>query len=333
MTLKTLLLGSAAAFSVVGGAQAADLAVADSVSYVKVCSIYGAGFFYIPGSDTCLKITGYAQLTAWWMDGITPTRDYTMVTEGGIGIAGMWNGAAGEGSLIVKFKATDDNTNVQLDKAYATFAGFLFGYAESTANTGGALDTDSGGFQFNDFTVSQFGWHGSAGPVSLGIAIEKGSNLLSNGGWGTMPTIAGYLAFSAGPVAVKFTALAADEVLANPYGFAVNATGSAGPVGLQAYFGWVHDDSRLIGGTGALGDSWAATLSAKVPVGAMSLGATFSMLDEACAAANQYLVAGRLSYGLGPNVTGWLEVDARRNAAGTWTYGVGTRLKAALPGT
>jgi hypothetical protein len=27
--------------------------------YVKVCSIYGAGFFYIPGTDTCIKIGGY----------------------------------------------------------------------------------------------------------------------------------------------------------------------------------------------------------------------------------------------------------------------------------
>jgi hypothetical protein len=26
---------------------------------VKVCSLYGAGFFYIPGTDTCLKIGGY----------------------------------------------------------------------------------------------------------------------------------------------------------------------------------------------------------------------------------------------------------------------------------
>src|SRR5512138_2875177 len=27
--------------------------------YVKICSLYGAGFFYIPGTDTCLKIGGY----------------------------------------------------------------------------------------------------------------------------------------------------------------------------------------------------------------------------------------------------------------------------------
>jgi hypothetical protein len=41
MKLKTLLLSSAAAFAVVGGAQAADLSVAEPVDYVKVCDAFG----------------------------------------------------------------------------------------------------------------------------------------------------------------------------------------------------------------------------------------------------------------------------------------------------
>ncbi|MBX9824685.1 MAG: porin, partial [Xanthobacteraceae bacterium] len=40
----------------------ADLPVkAKPVEYVKVCSLYGAGFFYIPGTDICLKIGGYVR--------------------------------------------------------------------------------------------------------------------------------------------------------------------------------------------------------------------------------------------------------------------------------
>ena len=43
-----------------GGAQAADLPVkAKAVEYVRICSLYGAGFFYIPGTDTCIKLGGY----------------------------------------------------------------------------------------------------------------------------------------------------------------------------------------------------------------------------------------------------------------------------------
>ena len=44
------------------GAQAADLPVkAKPVEYVKVCSLYGEGFFYIPGTDTCIKIGGWVR--------------------------------------------------------------------------------------------------------------------------------------------------------------------------------------------------------------------------------------------------------------------------------
>jgi Porin subfamily len=61
--LKSSLLGSAAAFAAVGAAHAADLPVKKAVpiEYVRVCTAYGAGFFYIPGTDTCLRISGRAR--------------------------------------------------------------------------------------------------------------------------------------------------------------------------------------------------------------------------------------------------------------------------------
>ena len=48
--VKSLILGSAAGLVAMSGAQAADLPVkAKAVEYVRICSLYGAGFFYIPG--------------------------------------------------------------------------------------------------------------------------------------------------------------------------------------------------------------------------------------------------------------------------------------------
>ena len=45
------------------GAQAADLPVkAKAVEYVRICSLYGAGFYYIPGTDTCIKLGGYLRV-------------------------------------------------------------------------------------------------------------------------------------------------------------------------------------------------------------------------------------------------------------------------------
>ena len=32
---------------------------AKAVEYVKICSLYGAGFYYMPGTDTCIKFGGY----------------------------------------------------------------------------------------------------------------------------------------------------------------------------------------------------------------------------------------------------------------------------------
>jgi len=60
--VRSLLLGSAAGLVAVAGAQAADLPVkAKPVQYVKICSLYGVGFYYIPGTDMCLKIGGWVR--------------------------------------------------------------------------------------------------------------------------------------------------------------------------------------------------------------------------------------------------------------------------------
>ncbi|MDP2294280.1 MAG: porin [Pseudolabrys sp.] len=56
------MLGTAAGLVAMTGAQAADLPVkAKPVQYVKICSLYGAGFYYIPGTDTCLKVGGFVR--------------------------------------------------------------------------------------------------------------------------------------------------------------------------------------------------------------------------------------------------------------------------------
>jgi hypothetical protein len=61
--LKGLLLGSAASLAgtmLAPGARAADLPAAQAapIEYVRVCDAYGAGFFYIPGTETCLRVGG-----------------------------------------------------------------------------------------------------------------------------------------------------------------------------------------------------------------------------------------------------------------------------------
>jgi hypothetical protein len=58
--LRSVVLGSSASVLAICSATAADLPVkAKAVEYVRVCSLYGAGFWYIPGTDTCIQIGGY----------------------------------------------------------------------------------------------------------------------------------------------------------------------------------------------------------------------------------------------------------------------------------
>jgi hypothetical protein len=65
--VKSLLLGSAAGLVAVTAGQAADLPVkARPVQYVKVCSLYGAGFYYMPGTDMCIKIGGWVRSEVTW---------------------------------------------------------------------------------------------------------------------------------------------------------------------------------------------------------------------------------------------------------------------------
>src|SRR5216683_7955880 len=81
--VKSLLLGTTAGLVAVAGAQAADMPVkAKPVQYVKICSLYGDGFYYIPGTDTCLKMGGYVRVQS----------EYNM-GQGGVSIG---NGAAPE---------------------------------------------------------------------------------------------------------------------------------------------------------------------------------------------------------------------------------------------
>jgi Porin subfamily len=55
--VKSLLIGGAAGLVLIPAAQAADMPVkAAPVEYVKICPEYGAGFWYVPGTQTCIKV-------------------------------------------------------------------------------------------------------------------------------------------------------------------------------------------------------------------------------------------------------------------------------------
>ena len=183
--VKSLMLGSAAGLIAMSGAQAADLPVkAKAVEYVKVCSLYGAGFFYIPGTDTCIKLGGYLRV------------DTTF--NGGIYDAPAWSGDIGQGNRYRDYFAARSRMALTIDTRTATEYGVVrtFGQGDfqfstlggntynptsinGTSPVGGTqlLDTPGGGYvavelvfiQFAGFTFGKSAsayatpWHGYPG--------------------------------------------------------------------------------------------------------------------------------------------------------------------------
>ncbi len=75
--VKSLLLGTAAGLCAAAGVQAADLPSkkAAAVEYVRVCSTLGEGFFYIPGTETCVKIGGRVRADYLYAEPLTRAAD------------------------------------------------------------------------------------------------------------------------------------------------------------------------------------------------------------------------------------------------------------------
>jgi hypothetical protein len=122
--VKSLLLGSAAGLLAMGGAQAADLPVkAKAVEYVRICSLYGAGFFYIPGTDTCIKLGGYLR------------ADLTI--NGGVYDAPFYNGEGGIRDRYANFYADRSRLALTIDTRTATEYGVVrtFGQADFSFST------------------------------------------------------------------------------------------------------------------------------------------------------------------------------------------------------
>ncbi len=160
--VKSLLLGSAAGLCAVAGAQAADLPMrkAAPVEYVRVCTAHGAGFFYIPGTDTCLRVGGRARFEAQYfshlsrntsqsgyrglgrlnIDARTATPYGTLRAFVRFEIASRTGGQLKSGTqerYANAFPATGQDTvgqaqkYVDVDEAFIQFAGLTAGRAQS----------------------------------------------------------------------------------------------------------------------------------------------------------------------------------------------------------
>ncbi|WP_457090025.1 porin [Microvirga sp. P5_D2] len=259
--VKSLLLGSVAGLAAVAGAQAADLPVkkAAAVEYVRVCSTYGAGFFYIPGTETCLRVGGRVRAEFQYLEPTTREDDSIgFRARGRIQLDARTATAYGLLRSFVRFEMTRDtgvygfsSTTANVDQAFIQFGGLTAGRSISFFDNSDLPTEHFGTLRFSDApNVNLFAYTFSFGNgFSASIALEEGryagtefgdtvafteagqrmpdvvANVQYTGTWGSA-LLAGAVHQLRSAVIPGLAPLGFDDIPDTDYGFAVTAQGS-----------------------------------------------------------------------------------------------------------
>jgi hypothetical protein len=208
MNIKSLLIGSAAALTAVTGARAADAVMApepEPVEYVRVCDAYGAGFFYIPGTETCLQISGRVR---YQIDASDTSNGWIKTVNMRVQLDARSETDWGTLRSYIRLQAgwtpvgLYNDGPVSVDQAVIQLGGLFMGYTESafTALWGGGLGsfgllhTDGGG-SYAYQQRAQIGYRFSGGNGFYGALVLEDDNL-SGGGY--MPDVVGVVGVTQG---------------------------------------------------------------------------------------------------------------------------------------
>jgi hypothetical protein len=155
--VRSLLLGSAAGFVAVAGAQAADMPVkAKPVEYVKICTLYGAGFYYLPGTDICVKHGAYVRFQPYYNMGQFSATNGPM-----IGNAGQQTRFFGTNNDFMMRSRAVYTLDARTQTEYGTLRAYvLIGYTQDTPSqfpgaAAPALYATRGFIQFAGFTLGK----------------------------------------------------------------------------------------------------------------------------------------------------------------------------------
>jgi len=227
MTFKTLLLGSAAALLTVGGAQAADAIKAEPVSYVKVCDAFGAGYWYSPGTQTCLRIGGYVRedISFGKPGGTSGTNPY-----------GVTSAPGGQPYITYANHEFITTAAVNFTAKSMTEMGALTGFVSVALTSGNASPATSSSGNGQSFTSSAFGE-----PVNLATLDEAYIE------WG--PFLAGYT----GSLYAAHGGLPLIAISPNPTGNVdqLRFSFASGPIGIKVGLEDYRQKDTMYGGTGA----------------------------------------------------------------------------------
>ncbi|CUX28632.1 porin [Agrobacterium deltaense] len=218
MNIKSLLIGSAAALAAVSGAQAADAIVAaepEPLEYVRVCDAFGTGFFYIPGTETCLKFDGYIRFQTDFGRNKSGTSDWNSFTRAQFNIDTRTDTELGalRGYIGLRGEANNDSDRgVNVDQAFIELGGLKVGYMYTWWDDDLSGETDI--LSSNTTRGNALRYTYDAGSFYAGISVEEldatrdaTSNLgIAKGGFFEGPNNVGV----SGIIGAKFGAVSAN---------------------------------------------------------------------------------------------------------------------------
>ncbi|MCM2291967.1 porin [Allorhizobium sp. BGMRC 0089] len=148
-----------------------------------MCDAFGTGYFYIPGTETCLKFSGEIRATLGedkhggvndnkyeWNDEVRTRLNISAKTDSEFGAIGT------EVQLQSKWNSGDSSDNFTARYAYITVGGFsagrLLSYADNNGNNSYWNSFANTALANNDTAVTAIRYDYKTGPLSFGVTLD-----------------------------------------------------------------------------------------------------------------------------------------------------------------
>lgn len=183
MNFKVLAASSVAALSFASASYAADAIVAaqpEPMEYVRVCDAFGAGYFYIPGSETCLKIGGYVRFQTNFGRDQSGTSDWNAFTRAQLEVDARSDSELGTLRGFIGLRGNSDNSTsrgVNVDQAFIEVGGLKVGYFYSWWDDDLSGETDILSSNTTQYNAIRYTY--TSGAFYAGIAAEELENAFS----------------------------------------------------------------------------------------------------------------------------------------------------------
>ena len=240
MKSGAVLLAAIPWLASLASAHAADHLDTDPVDYVQICDAFGAGFVYSPGTDTCLKVSGYVRFDNWFGDDIGDDgADWLLRTRARLEVTASTATEYGALTGFVRLQAqTQSKQTVDIpgtdlsygrydtavvDRAYLELGGLKAGRFTPTFAYSIGYNFNGAGYALDPTTsVDQIAYTARLGEFSLTGALENpdSSNMDED-----IPSLIAALAYDNGPFDSRLSG-ALSQIGQDDQGFAVQLGGT-----------------------------------------------------------------------------------------------------------